>query len=216
MNINIIFSIFEKDNPNPKTELQFKNEFTLLIAILLSAQTTDKMVNKASEKLFELADSIDAMLELGEEKLYEFINTLNYYKTKGRHIIKTCQILKQQYKSIIPNNREDLMALPGVGRKTANVFLGHYQELVPQSNSNKYIGVDTHVIRVSNRLGFVKSLSPLEVELKLIEIIPDEYIQKAHHWLVLHGRYICKAKNPLCQNCKIKEYCPAFKQNKVI
>ncbi|GMO57188.1 MAG: endonuclease III [Rickettsiales bacterium] len=182
------------------TELAYKNTYTLLIATLLSAQATDKGVNKATEPLFKIADTPDKMLKLGEQKLKEYIKTINYYNTKAKHIIELSQDLVEKFDSNVPNNREDLESLSGVGRKTANIVLN-----IAFKQPN--IAVDTHVFRVSNRLGLTNAKNVKESEEQLLKIIPTEYIQNVNFWLVLFGRYVCKAKKPDCQNCFLKQHC---------
>jgi len=200
-NIIKIFKIFKKSNPNPQTELIYKNNFELLVSVLLSAQATDKGVNKATEKLFLVANTPEQILNLGEEKLLEFLKSLNYYKTKTKNLIKTSEILTTQYQGQIPRSREGLESLPGVGRKTANVILNI-------AFGEKTIAVDTHIFRVANRLNLAPGKDVLEVEKNLEKNIPPEFLKNAHHWLVLHGRYVCKAAKPKCSECLIKNYCP--------
>lgn len=195
-----IFSRFREANPHPTTELQFNNPFELLIAVLLSAQTTDVGVNKATTKLFPVAPTPQAMLDLGLEGVMEYTKTIGLYKTKSKHIIETCRILLEQYNGNIPQTREALEALPGVGRKTANVVLN-------TAFGQPTMAVDTHIFRVSNRTGLAKGKNVREVEDKLVKVIPKEFMLNAHHWLILHGRYTCKAQKPLCQNCLIHDLC---------
>jgi endonuclease-3 len=204
-----IFKIFHYENPNPRTELMYKNEFTLLIAIILSAQTTDKMVNKATEEIFiKILKPLD-MLNFGFENFEKQISCLNFYKTKARNVFKTCQILLEKYSEKIPHNFDELILLPGVGRKTANVFLG-----IIDPKKEKRIGIDTHVSRVSYRLGLSDSQKDLiQIENDLIEKIPDEFFYDAHHWLVLHGRYVCKSQKPLCPTCNLKNFCKFYKNS---
>ena len=205
-NIKEICQIFQSNNPHPKTELNYQNHYTLLVAIILSAQATDVGVNKATSKLFQKILTPEQMLELGLEKLKHHIKTIGLYNSKALNVIKTSQILVSQYNSQIPTNREELMKLPGVGRKTANVFLNC-------AFGQETIGVDTHVHRVSNRLGLVKSNNVLETEIQLDKKIKSPYKKDIHHWLILHGRYICKARNPSCSQCQISKYCQYFQQN---
>lgn len=200
-----IFSILEKTIVEPNTELKFKNDFTFLVAIILSAQTTDILVNKATKELFEIADSPEEFLKLGVDSLSKYISTLNLYPKKAKNIIKTCEILTEKFNSKVPNNFDDLISLPGVGRKTANVFLNNLY-------GHHVIAVDTHVARVSNRLGICDTKNPLKVEQELEKDTPKKWLRNAHNWLVLHGRYVCKAKKPDCDNCKISDYCD-FYQN---
>lgn len=194
---------FEKlsaKNPHPKGELYSINSFTLLVAVVLSAQATDKGVNKATAELFKVADTPEKMLALGEEGLKKYINTIGLYNAKARNLIGLCQKLVSQFNGSVPDKREDLESLPGVGRKTANVVLNAaFQEPV--------IAVDTHIFRVSNRTGLAYGKTPLEVEKQLMKRIPPQWLLKAHHWLVLHGRYICKARKPLCPTCPVREEC---------
>lgn len=198
--IQKIFSTLKKNNPTPTTELIFDSNFELLIAVMLSAQATDISVNKATTKLFPVANTSEKILLLGEEGLKKYIKTINYYPTKTKHILKTCEILINQFNSIVPNNRTDLESLPGVGRKTANVVLN-------TAFGESTIAVDTHIFRVSNRIGLTKGKTPREVEDQLTKIIPKKYLRDAHHWLVLHGRYICTARNPKCSECPIEKWC---------
>lgn len=197
--INKIFEIFSKNNPNPKTELISNNEFTLLVAIVLSAQATDKGVNKATEKLFKIADSAEKIYALGEENLKTYIKTIGLYNSKAKNIIALSKKLIEM-NNVIPNDLTELQKLPGVGRKTANVFLNC-------ARKQPLIGVDTHVERVSNRIGIVNAKNPLETEKKLTKKIPNQWKLHAHHWLILHGRYICKARKPECNNCMIIDLC---------
>lgn len=204
--IDTIFAIFASQNPHPTTELQFENAFELLIAVLLSAQATDISVNKCTAKLFAVANTPCAMLALGEAKIKSYIKSIGLYQTKAKHIMQTCEILVTKYNSIIPQTREELQTLPGVGRKTANVVLN-------TMFNQPTLAVDTHILRVSNRLGFVKSKNVLHVELALLKIIPEKYLLNAHHWLILHGRYICKARKPECAKCVVAQYCPSVEPN---
>jgi len=197
--INKIFEIFSKNNPNPKTELISNNEFTLLVAIVLSAQATDKGVNKATEKLFKIADSAEKIYALGEENLKTYIKTIGLYNSKAKNIIALSKKLMEM-NNVIPNDLNELQKLPGVGRKTANVFLNC-------ARKQPLIGVDTHVERVSNRIGIINAKNPLETEKKLTKKIPNQWKLHAHHWLILHGRYICKARKPECNNCMIIDLC---------
>lgn len=201
--INAIFEILQKENPNPITELHFNSPFELLIAVLLSAQATDVSVNRATEKLFKVANTPESMVALGEDKLREIIKTIGLFNTKARHVIQTSNILIEKYNGHVPKDREALEALPGVGRKTANVILNTAFGLPT-------IAVDTHVFRVSRRLGLSKGKTPLEVERDLVRVIPKAYLKDAHHWLVLHGRYICKAKKPLCLECPVAKFCAFY------
>lgn len=202
--INQIFTIWQKNNPYPKTELIYNNNYTLLVAVVLSAQSTDISVNKATKALFEIADNPQKMLNLGEENLKKYINTIGLYNGKAKNIISLSEILLKKYNGEIPQNLEDLQKLPGVGRKTANVVLNC-------AFNHHTIAVDTHVFRVSNRIGFVNEKDVLKTELALLKVIPKEFMQHAHHWLILHGRYICQAKKPKCEICKISQFCNSFK-----
>ncbi len=198
--INKIFSIFQKQNPEPKTELEFLNHYTLLVAVVLSAQSTDVGVNKATKKLFAVASTPEKMLELGEENLKKYINTIGLYNNKAKNVIALSKILVEKFNSEVPENLEVLQSLPGVGRKTANVVLNC-------AFGHPTIGVDTHVFRVSNRIGLVSEKDVLKTELALLKNIPQKWQQHAHHWLILHGRYICTAKKPKCEICPINQYC---------
>lgn len=199
--IQKIFSILEQYyTRNEIIELKYTNNYTLLISVLLSAQATDKGVNKATEELFKIADTPEKMLALGEVKLKQYLKTLNYYNTKTKHILELSKILVEKFNSQIPTTREELESLPGIGRKTANVVLN----IVFDKNT---IAVDTHVFRVSNRIGFVKADNVLDTEMELYKIIPTNYVRFVNHWLVLLGRYICKARKPECDKCPIKELC---------
>ncbi|MDR3031360.1 MAG: endonuclease III [Holosporales bacterium] len=198
--IKEIFERFEIENPDPKSDLIANNEYTFCIAVLLSAQTTDKAVNKATKELFKIADSPEKMLELGEEKLRDFIKILGFHNTKSKNIILLSKMLVDKYNSKIPNNREDLEKLPGIGRKSANVILNRVFKL-------DYIGVDTHVLRVSNRIGLSDHKTPLEVERALLNVVPKEFHKYVSDWLVLHGRYICTAKKPNCSHCFLHDLC---------
>ena len=199
--IQKIFSILEQYyTRNEIIELKYTNNYTLLISVLLSAQATDKGVNKATEELFKIADTPEKMLALGEVKLKQYLKTLNYYNTKTKHILELSKILVEKFNSQIPTTREELESLPGIGRKTANVVLN----IVFDKNT---IAVDTHVFRVSNRIGLVKADNVLDTEMELYKIIPTNYVRFVNHWLVLLGRYICKARKPECDKCPIKELC---------
>ncbi len=201
-----IFETLQKNNPTPSTELHFKNNFELLIAVILSAQATDISVNKATKHLFPIANTPKKIVALGIDQLKFFIKTINLYPTKAKHVIKTCEILIEKFNSEVPNNREDLESLPGVGRKTANVVLN-------TAFGEPMIAVDTHIFRVANRTGLAVAKTPLLVERKLLKTIPKKYLKDAHHWLVLHGRYICTARNPKCGQCPIIEWCEYENKN---
>lgn len=198
--IDAIFSRLKKANPKPTTELVYRNPFELLIAVILSAQATDKSVNKATQHLFEVAKTPTEMYELGETKLKSYIRTIGLFSTKAKNIILTSNLLVEKYHSKVPKNREDLESLPGVGRKTANVILN-------TCFGEPVIAVDTHIFRVANRLGLVKAKTPLECEKQLMRVVPDQYKQDAHHWLILHGRYICTARKPGCPECLLRDLC---------
>lgn len=195
-----IFRRFQEQNPNPHTELKYGSTFELLIAVMLSAQATDASVNKATPKLFAAANSPKKMVALGEQKLREHIKTIGLFNSKAKNIIKTCDILINQYDSQIPSTRAALESLPGVGRKTANVILNI-------AFHEPTIAVDTHIFRVSNRTHLAVGKTPLEVEKKLLKTTPKEFLPNAHSWLVLHGRYVCVARKPRCPNCIIKDLC---------
>jgi len=195
-----IMEIFNKENPNPECELNYTNAYTLLVAVMLSAQSTDKGVNKATENLFKIADSPQKMVELGEDKLKKYIKTIGLFNNKAKNIILMSKQLIEKYNSEIPKTREELEMLAGVGRKTANVVLNVWFK-------KPALAVDTHVMRISHRLGFSNSKTPLGVELDLLKVLPDEYIINANHWLVLFGRYVCKAQRPSCDKCVIYKYC---------
>ena len=195
-----IFRRWREDNPHPKTELNYSSPFELLIAVILSAQSTDKGVNKATDKLYPVANTPEAIFALGEEGLKEYIKTIGLYNAKGKNIIKTCQILIEKHGSQVPDDRASLEALHGVGRKTANVVLN-------TAFGQPTMAVDTHIFRISNRTGIAKGKNVLEVEKKLLRHIPKEFMVDAHHWLILHGRYICVARKPKCGACLISDLC---------
>ncbi|HRE19249.1 MAG TPA: endonuclease III [Rhodocyclaceae bacterium] len=195
-----IFRRLQAANPHPTTELHYSSPFQLLIAVLLSAQATDVSVNKETAKLFSVAPSPDKMLALGVEGLETYIKTIGLYRTKARNAIATCRILLSQHGGEVPQTREALEALPGVGRKTANVVLN-------TAFGHPTIAVDTHIFRVSNRIGLAPGKDVLEVEHKLLKHTPAEFRQDAHHWLILHGRYVCKARKPECSRCCIVDLC---------
>ena len=194
------FAQLKNDNPNPKTELKYSSNFELLIAVILSAQATDTSVNKATEKLYGVANTPQDILILGERRLKEHIKTIGLFNTKATNILKTCQILLDKHEGNVPDTRASLEALPGVGRKTANVVLN-------TAFSKETMAVDTHIFRVSNRTGLASGKNVLEVERNLLKRIPKEYLLKAHHWLILLGRYVCTARNPKCVSCKVEEFC---------
>ena len=195
-----LFAALEESRPDPVSELHYRNPYTLLVAVVLSAQTTDVGVNKATRVLFPIADTPRKMLQLGEEGLRGYIRTIGLWNTKARNIISLSRILLEKHDGQVPANREALQALPGVGRKTANVVLNAAFHLPT-------IAVDTHVFRVANRTGLTAETKILMVEQKLEDKTPEKYKQRAHHWLVLHGRYVCKARRPLCTNCVIRKIC---------
>ena len=195
-----IFSRLRAENPTPTTELHYSTPFELLVAVILSAQATDKGVNKATDKLFPVANTPEAILALGEDGLKQYIKTIGLFNSKGANIIKTCRILIEQYSSEVPEDRKALEALPGVGRKTANVVLN-------TAFGHPTMAVDTHIFRVANRTGIAPGKTVLEVEKKLLKFIPAEFLQDAHHWLILHGRYICVARKPKCGACIIEDLC---------
>lgn len=195
-----IFARLRNENPYPTTELVYGNAFELLIAVILSAQATDVGVNKATAKLFPAANTADAIYALGEDGLKGYIKTIGLYNSKAANIIKTCHILAQQYDGTVPDNRVALEALPGVGRKTANVVLN-------TAFGQPAMAVDTHIFRVSNRTGLAKGKTVRAVEDKLMKVVPGEFMLNAHHWLILHGRYTCKARKPECGACIIRDLC---------
>lgn len=195
-----LFERFKSENPVPKTELIATNNYTLLVSVVLSAQATDKSVNKATESLYQKVDTPEKMLELGEEGLIGYIKSIGLYKNKAKNVIALSKILIEKFNSEIPKTREDLMSLPGVGRKTANVILNVVY-------GEKTMPVDTHLLRISPRIGLSFGTSPESIEMDLLKIIPDEYMQHAHHWLILHGRYVCTARNPKCSECLISDIC---------
>jgi len=195
-------------DPEPKGELNYTNPYTLVVAVALSAQATDVGVNKATKALFEVIETPQDMLDLGEEKLKDYIKTIGLYNSKAKNVIKAAQILVDEFDGEVPQNREDLEKLPGVGRKTANVVLNI-------AFGQPTIAVDTHLFRVGNRTGLAPGKTPLAVEKKLEKCIPDEFAVHAHHWLILHGRYICKARKPNCPVCPVEDLC-RFKKKTVI
>jgi endonuclease-3 len=195
-----LFQRFAEANPDPRGELEYKNPYTLLVAVVLSAQATDAGVNRATKALFKVADSPARMLALGEPGLREHIRTIGLYNSKAKNVIKLSEILETQYSGKVPNSREALEQLPGVGRKTANVVLNI-------AFGEPTIAVDTHIFRVSNRTGLAPGKTPLAVEMKLEAKVPANFKLHAHHWLILHGRYICKARKPDCGHCRIADLC---------
>ncbi len=199
-NIKEIYNRFQKENPKPTTELNFSSPFELLIAVILSAQATDIGVNKATSKLFEVAATPQTMLALGLTELKNYIQTIGLFNNKAKNIWRTCEILIEKYDGIVPKDREGLESLPGVGRKTANVILN-------TAFGQPTIAVDTHIFRVSNRTGIAPGKNVAQVEKKLLKVTPEKYKMNAHHWLLLHGRYICKARKPNCETCIISDLC---------
>ena len=195
-----IFARLKEANPAPTTELHYKTPFELLIAVILSAQATDKGVNKATRELFKVANTPQAMLKLGLKGLKQYIRTIGLYNTKAENIMKTCKILAEQHDGKVPEDRRSLEALPGVGRKTANVILN-------TAFGHPTIAVDTHIFRVCNRTGLAPGKTVREVEDKLMKFVPDEFKHDAHHWLILHGRYTCIARKPRCGDCIIEDLC---------
>jgi len=194
------FRRLQERDPEPKGELDYTNPYTLLVAVALSAQATDVGVNKATKALFEVITTPEDMLDLGEERLKDYIRTIGLFNTKARNIIRAAQMLVDDFDSKVPENRPDLEKLPGVGRKTANVVLNI-------AFGQPTIAVDTHLFRVGNRTGMAPGKTPLAVEKKLDKVIPAEYARHAHHWLILHGRYICKARRPSCPTCPVEDLC---------
>ena len=195
-----IFRRFHEDNPEPKTELAYTSPFELLIAVILSAQATDVSVNKAMAKLFPVANTPEAIYALGVEGLSHYIKTIGLYNSKARNVIETCRLLIERHDSQVPQTREELEALPGVGRKTANVVLNTaFRKLT--------MAVDTHIFRVSNRTGIAPGKNVVEVEKNLMKYVPKPYLLDAHHWLILHGRYVCQARKPRCGSCRIEDLC---------
>ncbi|TXI27621.1 MAG: endonuclease III [Aquipseudomonas alcaligenes] len=195
-----IFRRLHEDNPEPKTELAYSTPFELLVAVTLSAQATDVSVNKATAKLFPVANTPEAIYALGVEGLSEYIKTIGLYNSKAKNVIEACRLLIEKHGSMVPDNREDLEALPGVGRKTANVVLN-------TAFRQPAMAVDTHIFRVSNRTGIAPGKNVLEVEKKLLKFVPKEFLLDAHHWLILHGRYVCQARKPRCGACRIEDLC---------
>jgi endonuclease III len=195
-----IFRRFEEANPEPKSELEYVNPFTLLVAVVLSAQATDAGVNKATRALFKIADTPEKMVRLGEDSVREFIKTIGLYRNKARNVIELSRRLIAEHGGEVPRARAALEALPGVGRKTANVVLN-------VAFGEPTMAVDTHVFRVANRIGLSRGSNPLEVEEDLLRVIPERFAMHAHHWLILHGRYVCKARRPECASCLIRDLC---------
>jgi endonuclease III len=198
--VEAFFATLKAANPHPQTELEYTSVFELLAAVLLSAQATDVGVNKATRRLFPVANTPQKILDLGLDGLESYIKTIGLYRSKAKHLMQTCQILVDQHNSVVPRTREALEALPGVGRKTANVVLN-------VAFGEPTMAVDTHLFRLGNRTGLAVGKTPLAVELKLLKRIPPEYRVDAHHWLILHGRYVCQARKPLCWQCGVSAYC---------
>ncbi len=198
--IEPFFATLRKANPLPTTELEFTTPFELLTAVLLSAQATDSGVNKATRKLFPVANTPQAILDLGVERLEEYLKTIGLFRTKAKNLIETCRILVKTHGGVVPRTREALEALPGVGRKTANVVMN-------TAFGEPTMAVDTHIFRVSNRTGLAPGKNPLEVESALLRRVPAHYLHDAHHWLILHGRYVCVARTPRCWECAVIQYC---------
>ena len=199
-NIPKFFATLKAANPMPVTELEYTSVFELLTAVLLSAQATDVGVNKATRKLFPVANTPAKILALGLDGLESYIKTIGLYHSKAKHLLQTCQMLVEKHNSIVPRDRAALEALPGVGRKTANVVLN-------SAFGEATMAVDTHIFRMGNRTGLAPGKTPLEVELKLLKRIPPEYLVDAHHWLILHGRYVCTARSPKCSQCQVAKFC---------
>jgi len=197
-----IFHRFEEQESDPRTELEYDSPYTLLVSVALSAQATDVSVNKATAKLYAVADTPQKMLALGEEGLKPFISSIGLYNTKAKNVIALSRILLEQYGGEVPLDREKLQALPGVGRKTASVVLNELRV-------EPAIAVDTHVFRVSHRLGLADGKTPDQVEAQLMALIPEPYLTRAHHWLILHGRYVCVARRPKCEDCLVGDLCPS-------
>ena len=195
-----IFTRFQKMNPEPKSELVAPNAFCLLVSVALSAQTTDKAVNKATADLYKIADTPQKMVELGEKNLIGFIKSIGLYRVKAKHVIEMSKMLCEKFGGKVPGTREDLESLPGVGRKTANVILNVVFK-------KPTMPVDTHLLRICPKIGLACGTTPLEVEKSLVERIPEKFMQHAHHWLILHGRYVCTARNPKCDECVINDIC---------
>lgn len=201
-----IFERLRRENPRPTTELRYKTPFQLLVAVMLSAQATDASVNKATGKLFRTAATPQAVVDLGEKGLKPFIQSIGLFNSKAKNIVKTCEYLLERHGGKVPTTREELEALPGVGRKTANVVLN-------TAFGQPTIAVDTHIFRVANRTGVAPGSTPLAVEKRLLKVVPDEFKRDAHHWLILHGRYVCTARSPKCGECVIRDLCDYKEKN---
>ena len=206
--VNNIFKVLKEKNPNPKTELEYSSVFTLLVAVVLSAQSTDKGVNAVTRKLFKEANTPQKMVELGEKKIKKLISRIGLFNTKSKNVFLLSKILIEKFSGEVPPARDCLVQLPGVGRKTANVVLNTFF-------NKPYIAVDTHLFRLGNRIGIAKGKTTLDVENNYLKIIPKWAMKNAHHWLILHGRYVCKARNPLCNECGIRKFCEFFKKEKI-
>ena len=195
-----VFERLKRQNPSPSSELKWTNPYTMLVSTVLSAQATDKSVNKATESLYKIADTPEKMLALGEDGLISYIKSIGLYRSKARHVIALSKMLIEKFNGVVPQSREEIQMLPGAGRKTANVVLNvvFHQPVMP---------VDTHLLRICPKIGLAEGKTPLEVEESLMERIPKKYLLHAHHWLILHGRYVCKARNPLCSECVIADIC---------
>lgn len=192
-------------DPNPTTELEYQSTFELLIAVILSAQATDVSVNLATRRLYKKANTPKAILDLGEDGLKDYIKTIGLFNSKARNVIATCKILLEKHAEVVPSDRSELESLPGVGRKTANVILN-------TAFGQPTMAVDTHIFRVGNRTGLALGKTPLIIERKLLKSIPEQFLLNAHHWLILHGRYTCKARNPNCPECIVRDLCRTGKQ----
>lgn len=203
--IQTIFERLRAQNPHPTTELKYGSTFELLVAVILSAQATDVRVNIVTSTLFKEANTPEAMLAMGEARLKVHIQSIGLFNTKASNLIKTCQALVEQHQGHVPDTRQALEALPGVGRKTANVVLN-------TAFGQPTIAVDTHIFRVAHRLGLAQGKTPHAVETQLLHVIPTPFLQNAHHWLILHGRYVCKARTPQCLTCVLSDLCPYFQQ----
>lgn len=195
-----VFERLKRQNPSPSSELKWTNPYTMLVSTVLSAQATDKSVNKATESLYKIADTPEKMLALGEDGLISYIKSIGLYRSKARHVIALSKMLIEKFNGVVPQSREEIQMLPGAGRKTANVVLNvvFHQPVMP---------VDTHLLRICPKIGLAEGKTPLEVEESLMERMPEKYLLHAHHWLILHGRYVCKARNPLCSECIIADIC---------
>lgn len=202
-----IYEKLRELDPSPDTELHYASPFELLVAVILSAQATDISVNNATDKLYPVANTPEKILALGVDGLKPYIRTIGLFNSKTENIVKTCRILIEEHGNVVPQTRDELEKLPGVGRKTANVILN-------TAFGEPTIAVDTHIFRISNRTGIAKGKTPLEVEKRLVRLTPDEFKKDAHHWLILHGRYVCKARKPVCGECAIIEWCE-YKQKEL-